>query len=254
MGSSLKVDFVADAFSQMRISGLTIDPTPSDLELALMRLETMAAEWSRRNICAGYNFEDSPDPNTETLVDLAYWHAFATNLAIRLIPDFNKQVPQVLMQQASQSLSFISTQTALDRLNQVDAPVRMPLGSGNTFRYNRWWRYYRKANTAPNSCETKILVVGNIEDYTESFAAYLVDNEVIDTYDIVTDPKLEIVSESNTDEDVSFRIKASTGSSSDNDIGKQQLTISIKTDTGRVHTRFIFFDIKADPLNSTAGL
>ena len=116
-GIATKVEIIIDAYSQLRISGITVQPTPEDLEVALMRLENMMAEWQTR-VCVGYNFEDNPDPNTEINVKRAFWHCLATNLAVRLIPDFNKAVPQVLMMQASSSYSAMSGSIALDRLNQ----------------------------------------------------------------------------------------------------------------------------------------
>jgi hypothetical protein len=63
--SHTKVDLISGAYSKLRISGLTVQPTPEDLELALTRLEnTMAEIEGARNICLGYNFEDQPDPNS----------------------------------------------------------------------------------------------------------------------------------------------------------------------------------------------
>ncbi len=40
----LKVDILNDAYSKIRISGLTVTPTPPDLELSLNRLESMMSE------------------------------------------------------------------------------------------------------------------------------------------------------------------------------------------------------------------
>ena len=62
----LKVNIISDAYSKLRISGLTVLPTPEDLELALSRLESMMAELDVRGISIGYNFEDNPDPNSLT--------------------------------------------------------------------------------------------------------------------------------------------------------------------------------------------
>ncbi len=251
MGNSLKVDFIADAYSQLRISGLTKDPTPDDLEVALIRMETMAAEWAKRNICSNYNFEDQPDPNSETWVDRAYAYAFSTNLAVRLIPDFNKQVPQTLISQASQSLSNMSAITALERLNQIAPPSTMPTGSGNTLWSERWYRFYRNINQAPNSCKTKIMVVGNVNDYFEDYETYLRDNEYIASFDIIVDPGLVLVSSETDGDRVDYRIEAA-GSSLNG--GFSQLTISIKTNLDRVSTRFVNFSLTPDPVNASEGL
>ena len=59
-----KGDIINRAFSALRISGITADPSPEDLELALGKLENMAAELAGRNIHTNFAFEDDPDPNT----------------------------------------------------------------------------------------------------------------------------------------------------------------------------------------------
>jgi len=50
MIDALKVDRLSAAYSKLRISGLTVDPNPSDLELALNELENMMAELASRGI------------------------------------------------------------------------------------------------------------------------------------------------------------------------------------------------------------
>ncbi len=135
-----KIDIINGAFSQMRISGLTVDPGPEDVAVALDRLEDMASEWLSRNVNVGYYFEDDPDPDSIFGVDRAYKQAFETNLAVNLIPDFNKDVPQVLFARATASYSTMSSSIA--QVCETQYPSRMPRGSGNTFRYNRWRRFY----------------------------------------------------------------------------------------------------------------
>ncbi len=245
---SFKVDFIRDAFSQLRISGITVEPTPDDLELALMRLENMAHQWFARNICTSYNFEDTPDPNTETGVPRKYSQAFATNLAVRLIPDFNKQVPLVLQTQASASLSFASTQSGIDRLNEVPYPDRQPIGSGNARWYGRWYRFYRQSDLAPNSCATNRMVSNDIQDYVEDYTDYLIENEYIESFAITTDPKLDLLFSETDGEQVKYRIQAGDAT------GKQQVTISVRTNQDRVTTRFIFFELTQDSTDTAGDL
>lgn len=239
-----KVDIIMSAYSSLRISGLTVQPTPNDLELALMRLEDMAAEWESRNIIVGYNFEENPDPNTDSTINAAYKNAFARNLAICLIPDFNKQVPPILFQQASASLSSLSGRVALERLQEVDYPRRMPLGSGNTLRYNRWASFYRSGSTFANVNNSVQMFIGDINDYTEHFDSYLNDddNEIISSFDIQVDSGLKLVSSSNTDTDVIYRIEAENSNTAETAYGSQ-VTIIVTTSTGRVDTKRIFFSL-----------
>ena len=245
-GIFFKVDIINDAYSQMRINGLTLKPLPEELELALNRLEDMAAEWATKNVCANYNFEDEPDPNSRTNIKRGYKQAYATNLAVRLIPDFNKQVPQTLIGMARQSYSSLSGRCAMERINGVPYPDRQPRGSGNTLRYNRWNRFYRNQGIAPNSNSTQYITEGDINDYTEHFDAYLNDGETIASFEIVTDPAIELQTSSNTDTDALYRIKAGS-TTSIGSLDNQQLTIIMTTSDGRVETRFVYFNITPLP-------
>lgn len=236
-GQADKIDFIVDAYSQLRISGLTVDPTPEDLELALMRMENMAAEWDSRTVDVNYNFEDQPDPNSPTNVIRAYHHAFATNLSARLIPDFNKVVPQALMDQATQSYSNMSGRVHLEKLQQVQNSPRMPRGSGNTNKYNRWARFY---NTLVSTSDRTIdMFIGDVNDYTEHFDSYLMDTETISSYSIVADSGLTILSDAQVDADINYQLQADDANGS---ITKQ-VTIIITTSTGRIQTRITLFNL-----------
>ena len=236
----LKGDRINDAYSQMRISGLTVNPTPEDLEIALSRLENMMAEFESRNICVGYNFEDDPDPNSVTNVERWAWHGISTNLAIRLIPDFNKVVPATLINQANQSLSNMSARSALVR--EISYPNRQPRGRGNTSRCSRWSKFYHVQAEAPLSCDTNIMAIDDVDDFIEHFASYLNFDEVISSYTIEADDGLTIVSDSLSSPDVLYRIKA-IGNDDSTSNALQQVKIIVTTDAGRIETRLINFEI-----------
>lgn len=241
-----KVDIIRGAYSQMRISGLTVQPTPEDLEVALMRLENMVAEWGVKNVLIDYNFEDIPDPNSLTNVNSGYANALETNLAIRLIPDFNKEVPAILYNLASGSYSTLSGAVALQRLNQVRYPRRQPVGSGNSLRWNRWSRFYRvQNNELPNVNKAEKMFLNDINDYVERFDAYLDELEEIDTFNIQVDGGLELISSSleDTNKEIKYRIKAANPVDQYNNY-ISQVTIVVSTTKGRVDTRRIFFRIE----------
>ena len=237
-----KVDRINAAYSKLRISGLTVSPSPEDSALALMTLENMMSELEMgRNICMDYNFEVDPDPNSITNVPQMYWNMIDCNLALRLIPDFNKVPPQTLMAQASQSLSTASSISAAQNARQLSAPDRMPIGSGTDLRFNKYQRFNRSPKIPPQDCETNDIIIDNVNDYTESFRAYLGD-ETIESFTIEADEGLTIVSSSNDDPLISYRIFAE-----DNTVSSgtwQQVKIVILTSTARVETRFINFGVQ----------
>lgn len=242
-----KVDRINSAYSQLRISGLTVQPSPEDMVTALDRLENMMAEWESRNVCLNYIFEAEPDPNSLTGVDRAFYQAIDTNLAIRLVPDFNKDVSPVLFQQASQSYSNASARVASDNARQVRYPHRMPRGSANTLRFNRWQRFYREENLPPNECATNIIVIGDVNDYFESFESYLRAGESIQSFVISADPGLVVVSSAIAGDRVNYRIRAEDNSTEG---PWQQVKIVATISSGRVETRLINFEVRD---NQTVG-
>ena len=184
----------------------------------------------------GYNFEDEPDPNSNSGIKRGYRHAFETNLAVRLIPDFNKAVPPSLMGQASQSLSNLCARAAMQRVRGVQYPDRQPTGSGNNIRVGRWARFYSDPIQAPLAPTTQRMFIGDEMDFREHFGSYLRGLEEVASYSIVVDSGLVVVSESLETPDVLYRIRATdpSGTSIGNVV---QVTIVATTDTGRVETR-----------------
>ncbi len=236
-----KVDLMNGAFSKLRISGLTVIPSPEDNALALSMLENMLHEYHSRNICIGYKFEEEPDENSPSGIDRQFWDAIQTNLAVRLIPDYGKgqQPDPILLTKSNAALSFLSSSTALTK--QVQPPRRMPIGSGNR-RWYRWHNYMRPASEAPLSCETNNMIIGDIEDLTEDFTSYLIDAEVVSSYVLTADVGLTVVSESLATPIVSYRIQA-VGSNNEDPATFYQVKIVATTDAGRVTTRIINFSL-----------
>ena len=238
--SNLKVDLITGAYDRLRISGITVNPGARENAIALRRLETMAARWFDKNICAGYNFEDNPDLNSDSGIPTKYQDAFESNLAFWLCADYGKTPAQTLVFEQQSTLSQISSSTAI--VDPVNYPTRQPRGSGNTLRYNRWQRFYRDEADAPISCETNKMNIGDIDDFTEHFDSYLISPETVSSYTISADNGLAIVSDSLNSPDIDYRIRAD---GNDNAVNNKFLQVKIiaTTSTGRIETRVINFEI-----------
>lgn len=245
--SHLKGDTINSAYSRMRISGITAQPTPEDLDVALERLEEMSARWLRKNINTGYNFEDAPDPNTPTGIEAGYRSAYASNLAMLLLSDFGKAPHPGLVTEASTAFSDLSASTAQTR--EINYPQRQPRGRGNTLRYNRWQRFYRPQDIAPNEGETNTMIVGDIDDFTEHFDSYLLSVEDIASFVITSDSGLTVVSSSINNADIDYRIKAVGSNDGESTDGLQQVKIVMTTTAGRIETRLINFILDDQDLN-----
>lgn len=240
----LKADCINNAYQELRISGLTVNPQPNETSTALRKLEAMANEFSKRNVCVGYNFEDSPDLNSSAGIPPEYQESFELCLAVRLVSIFGKgaadKIDQVLFQRESGAWTYLSGMTA--PIQQVQASGRMPLGSGNERYGFRFSRFYKPTALPDPGCETNDMIVGEINDYVEHFDSDLIDNEVVSSYALTSNTGLTIVSESlSTDgTDVNYKVQA-VGSSTDNPGGLYQVKIVATTDSGRVIIRLINF-------------
>jgi hypothetical protein len=240
-----KGDFINAAYSRGRISGLTVQPTPEDLDLALNRLENMAAEWDDRNICTGYAFEDTPDVNTLHNVERKYWNAYESCLAMRILTDFGKQPMPTLIAEASTTFSRLSASTA--QVRQVNYPSRQPLGSGNTLRRHRYRQFYTPQAQAPISCDTVKMRIGDIDDFVEHYDSYLRDTETVSSYVITSDSGVTVSNDSLTSPDISYRIEA-VGGNITSTASAYQVKIVATTSLGRIETRFINFELSSSEL------
>ena len=242
MAGNLKSDIINGAFSILRISGLTVIPSPGEQELALNNLEEMAAEFEENNIYCAYNFAESPDFNDDSGIELKYRKSFKVLLATRMMSDFGKgaQPDPVLMKDSSYHYSYLSARTA--QIKQVQAPRTMPTGGGN--RFNEYWRRYNyPVPEAPISSETKHMIIGDIEDFQEDFTSYLEGVEDVASYVLTADEGLTVVSESLSTPVVSYRIEA-VGSSEEQPKTFYQIKIVATTDDSRITTRIINFSLK----------
>ena len=236
--AATKNNFIVGAYEEMRISGLTVIPSASDNILALKHLENMMAQLEGRNICVGYNFEEAPLTTSVHNVDRKYWYPIQMLLADRLLPSFGKAASLEFIRNRSAAQSFLSSSCAM--INEVQYPSRMPKGNVHADGLAPGNNFYRPVAEAPVNCTTHDMWIGDIEDFTESFTAYLNAGETVTAYVLTADTGLTIVSESLTTPVISYQVSA-VGNSDANDV--LQVKIVATTSTGRVTTRIINFNL-----------
>ena len=241
MATLTKNEVINRAYSQLRISGLTVTPQPGEMQNALNRLESMMAEYDGRNICLDYIFEEVPALDSSTGVDTQFNQMMETNLALRLVPDFGKQIKQddslvLLGKQATQSLSNASARSAI--VNRTTYPRRQAIGSGNTFRWQRWRRFTQDAPNAPISCDTITIPLNIVKTITESWVDQLATDEVITAAIITYSNGLEQQDITVTDNSVTFTVLTKN-------CGAQCATISVVTDLSDPHN----FDVRVIDFN-----
>lgn len=216
-----------------------MQPTGKHVSTALERLEGMMAELQDgRNICLNYNFEHTPDVNSAMGTPRHALNMIESNLAVRLVPDFNKIVPQQLLNDAMQSMSLVSAKSARDNIRDVQAPSRMPIGSGHRYG-SRYQRFNRPEDLPPISCATNNMHVNEVEDFVEHFEEYL-NTENIASFTIESTNGLIINTSSNTDTDVFYNIKARDP---ENTRISNSVLITVTTNTNRVVIRKVDFSV-----------
>lgn len=232
--SLLNSEQILRAYSSLRISGLTSKPLPEEMELGFNELIDMMAEFNSRNICTQYIFQDEPDINAESGIATAFNNALQKCLAVRLAPFFGKEAPILLQKQASQGASNWAARTAV--VNQITPSRRQARGSGNTFRFSNWTRFYRAGNPAPISCDTFDLKVDAVDFFGVDFSRYLLEGATIDSYTIESTSGIEIITDVQDVDVINLEVKGIQA-------GYQTATITVTTSTGRVNPELINFNV-----------
>jgi hypothetical protein len=239
----LKSKHINNIYSQLRINGLTVNPSPELNELALDRMEDVMAEFEDRGLCIGYRFEEKPDANSEAGITRSHNQMLHTNVAVRLIPDFNKQVPVKLEQIASATFkSALSTYMSENRVQTT--PIFHLSGRTNRARYGGRYRVPVETKQQPSNCKVKNMIIGEVEDFSESFASYIdrQNNESIKSFTAETTEGLNLKPVScgltiSPSEDAGLVTYRAEGVKS----GCYVVTITITTSTGRIKTKKIDF-------------
>lgn len=122
-----KNDILIEAFSKLRINGLTTDASPEDTLLALRRLSSIVAAlpWDIGYIQPENFGEDDPADDsglTASLID-----PLSTILAFRIAPDFGKQLSAVDKAEAEACIARQFTE-----ISGCKYPSTLPQGGGNS--------------------------------------------------------------------------------------------------------------------------
>lgn len=236
---STKIDIINKAYARMRISGLTVNPTPEDIALALDRLESMAASWASK-YDIDYDLEEVPQTTTPHMIPRRHWAAFETCLAMELIPDFGKEVPPQLMRLANAAYSRLTAD--YNRTKVVQYPQRQPLGSGTARKFFRYTTFYKTVGQP--LAGAYMAFTDDIQDFEENFSDYLEFGETVASYVLTADSKLTVATESLSSPIVSYRLQF------DEESELEEVIITITTSTGRKETRKKQFVIRdADSSN-----
>lgn len=230
-----KLDIVNSALGKIAISGITAPAMGDDYARVLDRLEGMMYEFEQaRNICCNYRFTESPDGSDPHGMALGLVEPVSNILVIRVLSDYGITPRETMLAAASAGISSLHAQTF--RARETQYPRRQPRGSGNTLRYNRWQRFYRKPYRVPVSCDTIRISGGEINDYTESFISYLLPGEDIEHYEIMATQGVALVSARQSPGIIHYRLEGMDPTVTP-DTG--QVRVRVTTTDGRVEERTV---------------
>lgn len=228
-----KIQLINAAFKELRISSLTSGPSAHDVESALEVLEDMM-----REICAKYptfvfNFEEVPDPNTESGIPAWANNAIQLKLADAIGAEYNKK-PDMMRLAAAWS-SFCAK---LSPTPTMANSVNMPSGRGNTqWLYNNSDRMPVEELAHP---ESKLLGLGDSILLSEDFSDYLRPGETVLSVGITADAGLSMGASTLTGNTVSVEV-TSTGIEGVN----LKVSINITGSISTIRKRNVYFTVSA---------
>jgi hypothetical protein len=234
----LKIDIVLAAYEELRISGLTSEPNPREIESAVRRLDNMILGWKNKNLCPSYIRSESYsdiDPNQDSGLNDTDMFAIVANLAKNLCALFGK---------VCHMQTLIDAKEGYDNLFSAIVPEResdpyMPLGSGrpfgNTFAHR--FKYQSNDKNAPDNCETFDLLVGQTDFFSVDFNRYLLDGNTIDSFTIDDGQGVEVIESTEVDGFINFEAKGLTA-------GFAPIKITVtSTPSGRIIPETINFNV-----------
>lgn len=222
----LKIDIINAAYSKLRISGVTSSATAEEIILAFGELESMMAEI----VDIGYNFDvGGNDINALSNIELKYHNAIVTNLAVRLAPDFGKAIDPVLQSQAIQAMRSLDSDVVGKRITETVYTSRTPKGRGNRKYGSRNNHLYFYGGVKSQQQANILIFINNTEEYTESFNAYLKENETVQEFKVESSETdiAEILSAQELNGVITYIVKTKK-------VGYAYIVITITTDQGRV--------------------
>ena len=136
-----KIDLVLGAYQLIRISGLTSQAMPEEIEIGIQTADDLAGELSA-TLNTGYiqpTEYGTSDPNDYSGLNAQTAGPFKKLLAVELVGYFGKTVPMSLGINASKGMR--SLEQLLVNVLPAQNPGTLPMGSGNDYDY-RSDRFY----------------------------------------------------------------------------------------------------------------
>lgn len=171
-----KGDLVNGALSIIRVSGLTVNPSPEEDTLATQEADDLAAELKGDGVNVNWQYPtdyglSDPTDTSGLIPEMA--GGFKSLLAVRLLDYFGMQVTPALADRARRGLRTLEQITVSVPVSEN--PSTLPFGSGNEQDY-RSRRFY---NEPAINNDADYVFKGDLLNYTEDFSPWLINETLV---------------------------------------------------------------------------
>lgn len=147
-----KNDIVLGALAEIRISGITVSASPSEISDAVLRLDNMMLDWDNDGLMVTYNQPEEygqSDPNDESGLPREAVFAVIANLAKVLCARYGKQCHHQTLSDAKNGKDALYCTV----LPQKEYDPYLPIGSGRVAGGNEYYRSkFQPSETEEESC------------------------------------------------------------------------------------------------------
>lgn len=235
-----KNELVIDALEQLKISGLTVSASPSEITSAIRRMDSMIAAWQNQGLCLSYNKSagySSIDPLQNSGISESDALAVVLNLAKTLSPSYGKQPDLMTINEAKTAYEGLFSVELISR----EPDTFQPVGAGNLiWGVSTEFNFQSPEPEAPIDCSVNDMVVGETGVVTTDFESYLleVDGDTIASYTTDDSEGVKLLGDSLSGSIVTMDVEASI-------IGFGQIIVTVTTSSGRILPRAVKFNVKA---------
>lgn len=234
-----KNELVLGAFEQLRVSGLTVNPTSSEITSAIRRMDNLIASWKNLGVCINYNFSESYsniDLSQDSGVEESNILAVILNVAKTIAPSYGKQLSIIDLNEAKAAYDGLFDVS----LTMREADTFQPTGAGNRIWGTEYYLDYQSPDEDKTSeCIINDILVGETDLFATDFGGYLneSESETIASYTTEYSGGVDLISDSLSGFIINLNVSGLIAE-------KGQVLVTITTSLGRVLPRAVNFNVK----------
>jgi len=228
-----KIDLVNGAYQLIRISGLTSNAIPKEIEIALQVSDDYAGELLASGLNTGYIQPleyGLSDPDDVSGLTNQTAGPFKKLLAKELVDYFGKAVTMTLQMNADKGLR--SLEQLLVNVNPTQNPATLPVGSGNEWDYRRD-KFYPEPNNDDGAIDKYLTDVFQFEN---SWVQWLASGDTVTNVAYEFDTGVNITNES-------FDDTTSIATISFDRLGQFTVCATATSSTGNVTSKKVIYNV-----------